>query len=307
MIYSDKNSDKKPIAQKKIYHITLWGILVNALLSLIKVTAGSVVNSVALIADGIHSLSDLLTDFAVLISSRAGRRPPDKNHQYGHGKFETVGAQFIGVVLFIVGVGICRSSITSLIRGEKYFPGLTVVCVAFISVVSKEILFQVTRKIALTHRSSSLYANAWHHRSDAFSSLAVILGGLAGMAGFGFGDQIAGMVVGVMIILVAVKLIIDGFKELSEHSIDEEMVKKIQQVLKNHPEICHWHKLRTRKIGSEIFVDVHIHVNPQLTVKLSHDLTLEIENNIEEILQIPVNTLIHVEPCTPEEINGTAS
>jgi len=305
--FIDRSKIGSGVAQKQINVITIWGIAINVFLTLIKVVFGIMVHSVALIADGMHSLSDLATDFLVLVSSRAARRPPDQNHQYGHGKFETVGSQIIGSVLFLVGGTICRSAIQSLIQGKEYFPGLIVVVIAFISVVFKEILFRVTRRVALVTHSSSVYANAWHHRSDAFSSLAVIFGGLAGMAGFGYGDQIAGMAVGVMIMLVALKIILEGFKELSEHAIDEEMVNKIREILETHPEVYQWHKLRTRKIGSEIFVDVHILVDPLLTVRLSHDLTKEIEQKIDEILEYPVNTLIHVEPCSPEELEKIKS
>jgi cation diffusion facilitator family transporter len=283
--------------QKKINSITIWGMVINIILSAIKILAGSIVKSVALIADGIHSLSDLVTDVAVLVSSKAARRPADTSHPYGHGKIETIGTLFIGLILLIVGGGIGWSAVHSLYHGEKFFPGPIVAIIAFVSVVAKELLFQFTQKLAKQIHSSSLYANAWHHRSDALSSVAVLIGGGLSLFGLGYGDQLAGLVVGIMIIAVAGKILFDGIKELSEHAIDRESIKIIEQTLNNHQEVNLWHKLRTRKIGAELFVDVHIHVDPDLSVFTSHKLTKEIEESIQDQLPLPVNILIHVEPC----------
>jgi cation diffusion facilitator family transporter len=282
---------------KQINQITIWGMIVNILLSIIKMFIGLIIQSMALVADGVHSLSDLLTDVAVLISSRAARKPPDTGHPYGHGKYETIGSQVIGLVLLIVGVSIGWSALHSLYDHELNFPGPLVAVIAIISVIAKEILFQYTQKIARKLKSSSLYANAWHHRSDAFSSVAVLIGGVLSLFGFGYGDQIAGMIVGIMVAYVAGKIIFDGLKELSEHAIDKDMITNVENILEGHHEIRTWHKLRSRHIGAEIFLDVHIHVDPNLTVLESHNLTKEIERSIQNQLQLPVNTLIHVEPC----------
>ncbi len=283
--------------QKKINSITVWGMVINIILTTVKILAGSIIKSVALVADGIHSLSDLVTDVAVLVSSKAARRPADTSHPYGHGKIETIGTLVIGLVLLIVGGGIGWSSIHSLYHDEKFFPGPVVAIVAFVSVVSKELLFQFTQKLAKQIHSSALYANAWHHRSDAFSSVAVLIGSVLSLFGVGYGDQLAGLVVGIMIVAVAGTILFDGVKELSEHAIDRASLAIIEQTLNNHPQINIWHKLRTRKIGAELFVDVHIHVDPDLSVYESHKFTTEIEQSIQEQLPLPVNILIHVEPC----------
>lgn len=282
--------------RNEIAFITYWGMGVNILLAVLKIFVGALINSVALVADGIHSFSDLVTDVTVLISSRAAQKPPDTDHPYGHGKFETIGTQIIGLVLLIVGAGIGWNALSSLYRHDVSFPGSMVVFMALLSILFKEILFQTTKRIAIKQNSTALYANAWHHRSDALSSLAVLIGGIASMAGFGHGDQIAGLIVGIMIIIVAGKIIFQGLKELSEHAVDETIVESIKEILQNHQRIDDWHKLRSRKIGSQIFLDVHIHVAPELTVLESHNLTTEIEHDIRKSLSVPVNTLIHVEP-----------
>lgn len=288
--------------QKKINSITIWGMVINIILSALKILAGSLIKSVALLADGIHSLSDLVTDVAVLVSSKAARKPADTSHPYGHGKIETIGTLVIGVILLIVGGGIGWSAVHSLYHGEKFFPGPIVAIIALVSVVAKEFLFQVTKKLAKQIHSSALYANAWHHRSDAFSSIAVLIGGVLSLFGLGYGDQLAGLVVGIMIVAVAGTILFDGAKELSEHAIDRESLAIVEQTLNNHQEVSLWHKLRTRKIGAELFVDVHIHVDPDLSVYKSHKLTKEIENSIQEQLPLPVNILIHVEPCLKNNI-----
>ena len=279
-----------------IRKITWWGIAANVFLAMIKIIVGIIIQSVSLIADGIHSFSDLMTDVAVLISSRAARRPPDENHQYGHGKFETFGSIIIGLVLALVGGGIVWSALLSIIKHEQNYPGFSLIIVALISVGIKEVLFQQTRRIAIKTHSSALFANAWHHRSDAFSSFAVILGGVGSLYGFGYSDHIAGVIVGTMIIIVALKILVEGLKELSEHSLDMSTLNTIENILEEFEGVGLWHQLRTRRIGSELFVDVNIHVKPTLTVLESHKMTQEIEQLIQSKISMPVNTLIHVEP-----------
>lgn len=283
--------------QSDINKITFWGMAANIFLAALKIIFGVIVNSVSLIADGVHSFSDLFTDGIVLITSKAAKRPPDMSHPYGHGKIETLGSILIGIVLIAIGLGVGWSAISSLMSQKANYPGPVVVIIAGLSLVLKELLFQHTKKIALKLHSASLYANAWHHRSDAFSSLAVLIGGAASLLGFGYGDQLAGLVVGLMVIAVAGKIIFLALKELTEHSLDEEMIEVISEILNKQTEICRWHKLRTRKIGSELYVDMHVLVNPEMTVLESHDLTIAIEKKIEKKLILPVNILIHVEPC----------
>jgi len=290
------NKNNLPTAQQKINQITIWGMIVNIALTIIKTIGGVIIHSVSLVADGIHSLSDLLTDVIVLVSTRAAKRPPDSNHQFGHGKFETVGSQLIGIALLLVGGGIGWTALSSLYQHKQNFPGPLIVVFAVLSIVAKEILFQYTQKVARKYHSSSLYANAWHHRSDALSSVAVLVGGVSSLFGFGYGDHIAGLIVGIMIIWVAGKIIFEGYKELSEHAIDENLIKVVKEILEDNDEVVQWHKLRTRKIGSELFIDVHILVLPELSVQKSHELTIELEQSIQKNIDQPINALIHVEP-----------
>lgn len=286
--------------QKKIRSITIWGIFLNIFLMAIKLISGILINSSALIADGVHSLSDLATDFVVLIGTRLSSRPADKTHPYGHGKLETIASLIIALTLFVISLGIIWPAGISIYRHEHSFPGYLVLVVAGVSVISKEILFFITRKIARITHSTVLYANAWHHRSDSLSSVAVLLGGVASLLGWGHADQVAAVVVGFMIIGVSGKIFFEGFLELSEHSADSESIEKVEMVLSKEKNISSWHRLRTRKLGAELCVDVHVLIDPVLSVQESHDISMKIEEEIKKELSRPVSILVHVEPDVEE-------
>ncbi len=282
--------------QKEIQSITLWGLFLNFLLMALKILSGLWIKSSALVADGVHTLSDLSTDFIVLIGTRLSSRPADRTHPYGHGKLETIASLVIGAILLVISFGLIWSAAVSIYRHEHRFPGWMVLVVAAVSVISKEIIFSVTRKIARKTGSTALYANAWHHRSDSLSSVAVLGGGVASLLGWGHADQAATIVVGFMIIGVAGKILFDCLLELSEHSVDRESIRKIEDVLARHTDISSWHALRTRKLGAELIIDVHVLVAPRLSVMESHKISVDIEEEIQKVLSRPAKVLVHVEP-----------
>lgn len=281
---------------KQIRSVTMWGALLNILLMITKLASGILVKSSALIADGIHSLSDLATDCIVLVGSWLSHRPADETHPYGHRKFETIASHIIALILLAVSIGLIWSASVSIVKGESSFPGMAVLIVAWISVVAKEFIFRITRRVSRITHSTSLYANAWHHRSDAFSSVAVLIGGVASVAGWGYADRAATIVVGFMIMGVAGRILYEGLIELSEHSADEKSIEIIQKILSETEDISGWHRLRTRKLGGELFVDVHILVDPDLTVHQGHEICLRIEKRVQAELSNPVNILIHIDP-----------
>jgi len=262
----------------------------------LKLVSGILIGSSALIADGVHSFSDLATDFVVLIGTRLSSRPADKTHPYGHGKLETIASILIALVLLVISFGLIWSAGISIYQHKHNYPGYIILLVASVSVVSKEILFYITRKVARITQSTVLYANAWHHRSDSFSSFAVLIGGVASLLGWGHADQVATIIVGFMIIGVAGKILFDSFIELSEHSVDSESIQKIENVLSKETEISSWHALRTRKLGAELFIDVHVLVDPAWSVQKSHDISMKIEGKIKKELSKPSNILVHIEP-----------
>jgi cation diffusion facilitator family transporter len=282
--------------ERKIRSITLWGILANFFLVIIKIIFGVIVRSSALVADGFHSISDLATDFIVLISTHLSSRPPDETHPYGHKKFETIATQLIGLVLMGVGLIFVWKAGAHIYRGEISYPGFMVLVVAGISILLKELLFVWTRKISLETLSTALYANAWHHRSDSLSSVAVLIGGIASLIGWGHADHVATIAVGLMIMGVAGKILYDGLIELSEHAADKESIQKLKDVLDRESDVFEWHALRTRKVGGELFVDVHLVVDPDLSVKTSHEICSKVEKKMLEELTKPANILIHCDP-----------
>jgi cation diffusion facilitator family transporter len=286
---------------RRIRSITLWGAFLNLLLLLIKIVSGLLIRSSALVADGIHSLSDLATDFVVLLSSRFSSRPADETHPYGHQKFDTLAAVFVAVILIAVSGGLIWSAARSLLKGVGAFPGPLVLVIAGISVVSKEFIFQITRRVAKKTSSPALYANAWHHRSDAFSSIAVLVGSIAGLLGWAMADMAATIVVGFMILGVGLKILYEGLVELTEHSADKDSLEIIKKTLSADSDICGWHALRSRKFGGELFVDLHILVDSRLTVLQGHDISLKIEQHIQSELSNPVNVLIHIDPDTIQD------
>jgi len=288
------------VRQNKIRSITLWGAVANVFLIILKLIAGIGIKSSALVADGIHSISDLVTDFVILIGTKLSHRPPDETHPYGHSKIETIACQAIALVLLVVGLGFIWSAASAIFAGKENFPGALMLIVAAVSVIIKEILFFLTRKVSKITQSVALYVNAWHHRSDSFSSVAVLIGGFASLFGWGHADHAATIVVGVMIMAVAGKIIYEGLIELSEHSADKESIQAIKKVLSEEKGVFHWHALRTRKLGAELCVDVHILLDPDLSVSESHKISMKIEEKIKKRLSRPVNTLIHMEPHIKE-------
>jgi len=286
--------------EKQMRGITLIGLVVNVFLTTIKLLGGYLLRSASLVADGIHTISDLVTDVMVLFGVRIANRPADETHPYGHKKFESVFSFLVGMVLLLVSVQLVVTSVRAIILQKTNIPGWPVLVVAGISVVMKEHLFRRTRRISLQTGSPALYANAWHHRSDAVSSLAVIVGAIAGLLGWGLADHVAAVGVGLMIAGVAVKIILDGIKEITDQSAGKECQAQIEDVLNSEKDVCGWHALRTRKIGDEVFIDLHLLCDPELTVSESHCISVRIEDRLKSILPRPVHILIHIEPDIPD-------
>jgi len=282
--------------EKKIRSVTLWGSLLNVVLMILKIVSGLLIRSSALIADGVHSLSDLATDLLILLGARLSSRPADETHPYGHRKFDTIASQLIAFILIVVGFGLVFSAWTAISRKEVNYPGFLMLAVAAISVVSKEIIFHATRKISRMTHSAALYANAWHHRSDSFSSMAVLIGGAASLLGWGYADYMATIIVGIMIMGVAGKIFYDNLIELTEHSADKKSIQSIERILTRAEDISGWHALRTRSVGGELFLDCHVIVDSKLTVLESHKIIERIEEQIQFELSKPTNILIHIDP-----------
>ena len=289
--------------EKEIYKITLWGSVVNFLLLIMKFVAGFVANSAAMIADAVHSLSDFVTDVVVILFVRISGKPQDEGHDYGHGKYETLATAIIGVMLLLVGLGILVNSVETIIdviNGKQLAaPGMLALIVAAISIVSKEALYQYTAHVGRKFHSKAVVANAWHHRSDAFSSIGTLVG-IGGAIFLGekwrILDPLAAFVVSIFIIKVAVQLVKPCVDELLEKSLPKELEDKILSIILSFPEVSKPHHLRTRQIGNNIAIEIHIRMDGSMTLREAHDRTRRIESALREEFGEHTHIGIHMEP-----------
>lgn len=289
--------------EKAIYQVTWAGSFVNFLLVVFKFIAGILGHSAAMIADAVHSLSDFATDIVVLIFTRISNKPQDKSHDYGHGKYETLATAIIGIVLFAVGAGICWNGLRAIQTvwqgGRLPAPGMLAFAGAIISIVSKELIYRYTIHVGRRINSSAVIANAWHHRSDAFSSIGTAIGiGGAILLGESWSvlDPMAAVVVSFFIMKVSVQLLKPCVDELTEKSLPDEIEKEICLITENTPEVSAIHNLRTRRIGNHYAIEMHVRMDGHLTLYEAHAKASVIENKLKEKYGNETHVGIHVEP-----------
>jgi cation diffusion facilitator family transporter len=297
---SNESAEEQNLHGNAGVRVTLLGMATNLVLFVGKLVVGLLSGSVALVTDGIHSLSDLASDFVVLGGIRLGAMPPDENHPYGHGRFETLAGGVVALILILVGLAACWRAGASLYARELFYPGWPVLVVAMGSICAKEWMYRRTILVAQKENSVALYANAWHHRSDSLSSVAVLLGGIAGLIGWGHADQVAGILVGLMIAGAGGKSLIRVLHELTERALHSDEAEAIKTAIEGVPQVRGWHRLRTRVVGREIFIDLHVLVPPDLTILDAHTVSVQVENAVQAACAHPVNVLVHIEPDTPE-------
>ena len=289
--------------EKEIYRVTIVGSVVNLLLLVFKFVAGVVGNSAAMVADAVHSLSDFVTDIIVLVFVRISAMPADKSHGYGHGKYETLATTIIGCVLLGVSVGILVESvgkIVDVVNGAVLpAPGVVALVAAAVSIVAKEVLYRYTMTKARKVDSEAVVANAWHHRSDAFSSVATLLG----IGGAVFGgvrwrvlDPIAAVVVSLFVAKVAFNILKKSLDELMEHSLPEAVEREIHELILSVEGVSSPHHLRTRRIGSGLAIEVHIRMDGNLTLLEAHRITTIVESRLKERLGASTYVNIQTEP-----------
>lgn len=294
---------EKSSREKGIYKVTIVGSVVNFLLLVFKFFAGIAGHSAAMLADAVHSLSDFITDIVVIVFVRIAGKPEDKGHDYGHGKYETLATAIIGLLLLCVGFGIfwngASSIYTFLQGGQLESPGVVALVAALVSIVSKEILYQYTVIQGKKLNSQAVVANAWHHRSDALSSIGTAIGiGGAILLGDHWRvlDPIAAVVVSFFIMKVSVQLLIPCVDELLEKSLPDEVEKEIEQALLSFPGVSEPHHLRTRRIGSYCAIEVHVRMDGQITLEEAHNTATAIERKLKEMFGEGTLINIHVEP-----------
>ena len=289
--------------EKERYKVTLVGSAGNVALMAFKFVAGILGHSAAMIADAVHSLSDFVTDIIVICFVRVSAKPQDESHDYGHGKFETLASFFVGLALVAAATGIIVSGAVKLadwLHGEQLAaPGKLALWAALISIVVKELLYQYTARAGKRLDSQAVVANAWHHRSDALSSIGAAIGiGGAILLGDRWTvlDPLASIVVGAMLVKVAVDLLKGSMNELTECSLPAETEREIEEIISSCPDVCEPHNLRTRKIGNRIAIEAHIRMDGDTTLNIAHDRATDIENLLKKRFGSQTHVTLHMEP-----------
>ena len=288
---------------KEIYKVTMVGGAVNVVLLLFKFVAGIVGHSAAMVADAVHSLSDFVTDVIVLVFVHISGKPKDKSHDYGHGKFETLAMTVIGLALLVVAVGIVYSGMTKIIDWangtDLEAPGMLALWAALLSIVLKEGVYRYSMVKARELNSQAVEANAWHHRSDALSSLGTAIG-IGGAIFLGKRwtvlDPIASVVVGMFIVKVAIDLLRRGIGDLMEQSLPDAVEEEMLQMVETIPGVVEPHNLRTRRIGNHYAIELHIRMDGDISLRESHDKASEVEDMLRNRYGEDTHVAVHVEP-----------
>jgi len=299
MVSAQQNNDTRHsgIREKETRRITLWGVVINLFLAIIKVTGGIIGQSQALLADGIHSLSDLISDGMVLLAAKHAAEEADEDHPYGHGRFETLATVALGLFLIAAALGIAYDAILRLQNPESLaVPATFTLIIAAISIFANEGLFHATRAVAHRIRSPMLEANAWHHRSDAISSIVVLMGVGATLAGYPLFDGIAAIVVALMIAKIGYDLGMQSVQELVDTALEPEMVEQIRETILNISDVRQLHMLRSRRMGHNALIDVHIQVSPRLSVSEGHHISEAVEQAVIDNFDEVNDVTVHIDP-----------
>lgn len=289
---------------QRIYRVTLTGSVVNIVLLVAKFVAGILGHSAAMVADAVHSLTDFVTDIIVLVFVKISNKPADENHHYGHGKFETLASAIIGMALLGVAILLAWNGLTKIwgaFHGQTLvMPGKIALVAALLSIVLKEWVFRITKKMAREVESPALEANAWHHRSDALSSIGTALG-IGGAILLGnrwvLLDPLAAIVVSIMIFVAAYRLLRQAFGELMEESLPRETVEEIKSIIYQDKAISDIHQLRTRRIGSNIAMEMHLRLPGNITLEEAHQHASNIEEALRHQYGANTHINIHIEPA----------
>lgn len=283
--------------------VTWIGTIANLILVTLKLAAGIFGNSSAMVADAFHSLSDLGSDLVVLLGLKISAKPEDDSHQYGHGKVETTTAVTVGIMLAFAGLYIFWKGANALYLEEETTPGLFALVAAFVSILVKEILFRITERVGRLEHKPSVIANAWHHRSDALSSVAALAGIGGNMLGVAHLDQIAAIAVSIFVIRAGAMISWNAYKDLVDTAVEKGLLEQIKDIIGDADGVIEFHKLRSRKVGGTVFMDIHLVVEGCLTVDEAHNIADKVEEKLEKDLGV-YDVIVHVEPfrCDrPEE------
>lgn len=296
-----KNSETKTV-----YKVSVLSIIVNAVLVFIKALAGFFGHSRALISDAIHSISDVLSTIVVIIGYKLSRRSEDSSHPYGHERIECVAAIILATTLAVTGLLMGYDGLKDIFRGtykDFAIPASLTIVAAVFSIAAKEIMYHITIHASKEVKSDAMKADAWHHRSDALSSVGSLIGVILARNGFPIADPIAAIIICLFILKVALDIYSDAFKKMVDHACDEKTVEKIREEIKKENGVESIHSIKTRMFGSKIYVDVELYVDGRMTLTKAHEISERVHDRIEKAFPDVKHCMIHVEPIQEQAEN----
>lgn len=284
--------------KNEIKKITIWGLVINILISIIKFIIGLLGNSQAVVADAVHSFSDCSTDIVILFGVKYWTAPPDRKHPYGHKKIESFITISIGLVLLFAAFGIGYHAVVTINENHTEPIKLFAIAGPIISLIFKELLFRKTYQVGVKTNSSSVKANAWHHRTDALSSISVLIAVVASLINpkLLFLDHIGALIVAAFILTLSIEIIFKNINELIDTGIPQKEINYISKIIKNNDDVLGFHKIRTRKLGSSVFVDLHLEVDGNLSVTKGHSISEEVKSALIKGNPKIIDVMVHLEP-----------
>ncbi|HPE78786.1 MAG TPA: cation diffusion facilitator family transporter [Gammaproteobacteria bacterium] len=297
----DVTDQRRTARGRDTRRVAVVSAVVNLLLAGLQVVIGLIANSAALVADGIHTTSDLLSDILVWVAARHASLAPDEDHPYGHGRFETAATLGLGILLALVGLGIVWAGAERMLESDRPPPGQLAIAVAALGILAKEALYWYTMAAARRLKSDMLRANAWHHRSDAISSVVVLVGVAGAVLGFSYLDALAAVVVGLMVARIGWDLGWRALTELVDTALDEDEVSEAKRVIMGIDGVRSVHMLRTRRHGPDASADVHVQVAPRLSVSEGHMISQAVEDRVIERIDSITDVTVHIDPEDDED------
>lgn len=285
--------------EKIAYKVSIVSIILNVVLSILKLVSGIIAHSSAMISDSVHSISDVLSTFVVMIGVKLSSKKADKDHPYGHDRLESVAALILALMLFITGLMIGYNGIISIINNDKIVtPGILALVASIVSIFVKEGMYWYTRNASIKINSGALLADAWHHRSDALSSIGSLIGILGSILGFRMLDRIASIIIALFIIKVAYDIFKDSINKMVDKSCDEKFINDVLSVINSHDDVRNIDDLKTRLFGNKAYIDIEISVDSDMSILQAHEVAQVVHDEIEKKFPVIKHCMIHVNPYT---------
>ena len=282
--------------KKKLIRVSILTLIINVFLSIIKIISGLIGKSVAMVSDGVHSLSDIISTVIVIVGLKISEKEEDDTHQYGHERFENVASIILSFLLFITGAFIAFNSIKNINDKAFVIPSKITILVALLSIITKELMYQYTIHIGKKYNSDALKADAWHHRSDAISSIVSLVGVYFTIKGFIYMDLIASILIAIIIVKISVEIFIESINKMLDTSCDDKTLKEIENIVLNTKGVTGIDLLKTRQFGNKIYIDIEITANKKITFKRAHNIAHEVHDNIENKISDVKHCMVHINP-----------